>query len=55
VLYGLQIASGNLKMPAAEKAKPTQWSSNGESVRDPLGDAWSATGEGMIRRKKRRT
>jgi hypothetical protein len=48
VLYGLQIASGNLKMPAAEKAKPTQVVVEPEKASGtPLGmTPWSATGEG---------
>ena len=48
MLYALQIASGNLKMMQAEKAKPTQVVVEPEKAADtPLGmTPWSATGQG---------
>jgi len=47
-LYALQIASGNLKMMLAEKAKPTQVVVEPEKTAEtPLGmTPWSASGEG---------
>ncbi|MFZ0361330.1 MAG: hypothetical protein WAL58_12905, partial [Terriglobales bacterium] len=54
VLYGLQIASGNLKMLAAEKAKPTQVVVEPEKAAEtPLGmTPWSASGEGHDREEE---
>jgi hypothetical protein len=48
LLYALQIASGNLKMMQAEKAKPTQVVVEPEKAAEtPLGmTPWSATGQG---------
>ncbi len=48
LLYALQIASGNLKMMQAEKAKPTQVVVEPEKAAEtPLGmTPWSATGHG---------
>jgi hypothetical protein len=51
LLYALQIASGNLKMMQAEKAKPTQVVVEPEKAAEtPLGmTPWSATGQGHDR------
>jgi hypothetical protein len=48
LLYALQIASGNLKMMQAEKAKPTQVVVEPDKAAEtPLGmTPWSATGQG---------
>jgi hypothetical protein len=48
LLYALQIASGNLKLMQAEKAKPTQVVVDPEKAAEtPLGmTPWSATGQG---------
>ena len=48
LLYALQIASGNLKMMQAEKAKPTQMVVEPEKAGEtPLGmTPWSASGQG---------
>src|SRR6202142_708669 len=48
MLYALQIASGNLKMMQAEKAKPTQVVVElDKAAETPLGmTPWSATGQG---------
>jgi hypothetical protein len=51
LLYALQIASGNLKMMQAEKAKPTQVVVEPDKATEtPLGmTPWSATGRGHDR------
>jgi hypothetical protein len=51
LLYALQIASGNLKMMQAEKAKPTQVVVEPDKAAEtPLGmTPWSATGQGHDR------
>jgi hypothetical protein len=51
LLYALQIASGNLKLMQAEKAKPTQVVVEPEKAAEtPLGmTPWSATGQGHDR------
>ena len=51
LLYALQIASGNLKMMQAEKAKPTQGVVEPEKAAEtPLGmTPWSASGQGHDR------
>jgi hypothetical protein len=51
LLYALQIASGNLKMMQAEKAKPTQVVVEPDKATEtPLGmTPWSATGQGHDR------
>jgi hypothetical protein len=51
LLYALQIASGNLKMMQAEKAKPTQVVVDPEKAGEtPLGmTPWSASGQGHDR------
>jgi hypothetical protein len=51
LLYALQIASGNLKMMQAEKAKPTQVVVEPDMATEtPLGmTPWSATGHGHDR------
>jgi hypothetical protein len=51
LLYALQIASGNLRMMQAEKAKPTQVVVEPDKATEtPLGmTPWSATGQGHDR------